>query len=143
MNAKATVLVVDDEELVRDVYLRILVSRHCQVREVSNGADALRLMQQHAFDVVLLGQKMPDMDGMAILKSIKALWPETEVIMITGSPALESAKEAVKLGAYDYLAKPIGPDEVIHAASSAMNHKRWRLHREVGVSPCTVWRAGS
>jgi DNA-binding NtrC family response regulator len=138
MNALATVLVVDDEELVRACYLRILVSRQCQVREVGNGADALRLMQQQAFDVVLLDQKMHDMDGMAILKSIKALWPETEVIMITGYPALESAKEAVMLGAYDYLAKPVGPDEVIHAARSAMTHKRWRLHQDMGATPCAA-----
>lgn len=138
MNAKATVLVVDDEEMVRACYLRILVGRQCQVREVGNGADALQLMQQQAFDVVLLDQKMPGMDGMATLKSIKALWPETEVIMITGFPALESAKEAVALGAYDYLAKPIGPDEVIHAASSALTHKRWRLHQDVGATAPAV-----
>ena len=137
MNAIATVLVVDDEELVRACYLRILVGRQCQVREAGNGADALQLMQQQAFDVVLLDQKLPGLDGMATLKSIKALWPETEVIMITGYPALESAKEAVMLGAYDYLAKPVGPDEVIQAASSALTHKRWRLHRDVGAArPC-------
>jgi DNA-binding NtrC family response regulator len=138
MNAIAKVLVVEDEDLVRACYLRILVGRQCQVREVDNGMDALRLLHQQAFDVVLLDQKMPDMDGMAILTSIKALWPDTEVIMITGFPALATAKQAVTLGAYDYLAKPIGPDEVIHAASSAMTHKRWRLHQDAGAAACQV-----
>jgi two-component system response regulator HydG len=50
--------------------------------------------------------------------------------MITGYPALESAKEAVMLGAYDYLSKPIGPDEVMHAANNAMAHKRWGLQTD-------------
>jgi DNA-binding NtrC family response regulator len=131
MNAKAKVLVVDDEDMVRACYLRILAGRQCQVREVNNGVDALLLMQHQAFDVVLLDQKMPGMDGMATLKSMKALWPETEVIMITGYPALDLAKEAVTLGAYDYLEKPVGPDEVIHATGNALTHKRWRLHQEV------------
>ena len=130
MNANTKVLVVDDEDIVRACYQRILAGRKCQVREVKNGVDALLLMQQQAFDVVLLDQKMPGMDGMATLKSMKALWPETEVIMITGYPALDLAKEAVTLGAYDYLEKPVGPDEVIHATSNALTHKRWKLHQD-------------
>lgn len=134
MNPNAKVLVVDDEEVVRACYLRILSGRQCQVREVGNGPDALQLMDHQAFDVVLLDQKMVGMNGMDVLKSIKARWPETEVIMITGFPALESAKEAVMLGAYDYLAKPVGPDEVIHAANNAMAHKRWGLHKCVGAA---------
>jgi len=136
MHAFAKVLVVEDEALVRACYLRILVGSQCQVREVDNGLDALQLMQQQPFDVVLLDQSMPDMDGMAVLQSIKALWPETEVIMITGYPELESAKQAVRLGAYDYLAKPVGPDEVIFAANGAMTHKRWRLHQDPGAATC-------
>jgi two-component system response regulator HydG len=92
--------------------------------------DALRVMEQSPFDIVLLDQRMPGMDGMTVLKTIKEKWPESEVIMITGYPAVESAKEAVSLGAYDYLAKPVGPDEVINAASGAMLHKAWALHRD-------------
>jgi DNA-binding NtrC family response regulator len=142
MNAKAKVLVVDDEDIVRACYQRILASRQCQVREVNNGVDALLLMQHQAFDVVLLDQRMPGMDGMATLKSMKALWPETEVIMITGFPALDLAKEAVMLGAYDYLEKPVGPDEVIHATSNALTHKHWRLHQDVNARTPTVSTAG-
>ena len=130
MNAKAKVLVVDDEDIVRTCYQRILAGRQCQVCEVNSGVDALLLMQHQSFEVVLLDQKMAGMDGMAPLKSMKALWPETEVIMITGYPALDLAKEAVTLGAYDYLEKPVGPDEVIHATSNALTHKRWKLHQD-------------
>lgn len=143
MYSTAKVLVVDDEEVVRASYLRSLTNRHCQVRTVSNGKDALQLMGQQSFDVVLLDQRMPGMDGMAVLKSIKSQWPETEVIMITGYPAMDSAKEAVQLGAYDYLSKPIGPDEVIHAANGAMTHKRWGLHKVETAAHCGVEHAYS
>lgn len=134
MNANAKILVVDDEEVVRRSYLRALAGERCNVEAVANGSDALQRMVQHPYDVVLLDQRMPGMDGMAVLKAIKANWPESEVIMITGYPAVEAAKEAVTLGAYDYLAKPIGPDEVIHAATGAMLHKRWALRQERAAS---------
>ena len=127
MNAEAKILIIDDEEIVRRSYARALAGKQCSVKAVSNGCDALQMMGEHAFDVVLLDQRMPGMDGMEVLKTIKARWPDSEVIMITGFPAVESAKEAVTLGAYDYLAKPVGPDDVIQAANSAMLHKRWAL----------------
>lgn len=130
MNAKAKILVVDDEEVVRLSYLRALSGESCNVESVRNGRDALQMMGQRPFDVVLLDQRMPGLDGMSVLKTIKEKWPESEVIMITGYPAVESAKEAVTLGAYDYLAKPIGPDDVINAANGAMMHKRWALRRD-------------
>ncbi len=138
MNEKAKILVVDDEEVVRLSYVRTLAGEHCSVEVVKNGHDALQMMGQQAFDVVLLDLRMPGMDGMTVLKNIKENWPESEVIIITGYPAVESAKEAVTLGAYDYLAKPAGPDEVINAANGAMLHKRWALRsdaRQVCAAP--------
>ena len=130
MNEKAKILVVDDEEIIRLSYLRALAGESCKVEAVRNGSDALQMMRQHPFDVVLLDQRMPGIDGMSVLKTIKEKWPDSEVIMITGYPAVESAKEAVTLGAYDYLAKPIGPDDVINAANGAMLHKKWALHHD-------------
>lgn len=131
MNAlRKNVLVVDDEEVVRLSYLRALAGAHCDVEAVRTGNDALRVLEQHPFDVVMLDLRMPGMDGMSVLKTIKEKWPESEVIIITGYPSLETAKEAVRLGAYDYLAKPIGPDDVINAAAGAMMQKKWALHRE-------------
>lgn len=138
MIEKTKILVVDDEEIVRLSYLRALSGERCKVELVKNGDDALQRMGEHAFDVVLLDQSMPGMDGMTVLKTIKEKWPDSEVIIITGYPAVESAKKAVTLGAYDYLAKPIGPDDVINAANGAMMHKRWALRcdqqaRRVGL----------
>jgi len=130
MIEKTKILIVDDEDVVRLSYLRTLAAEHCSVEAVRNGRDALQMMGQRPFDVVLLDLRMPGMDGMTVLKTIKEKWPESEVIIITGYPAVESAKEAVALGAYDYLAKPTGPDDVINAANGAMLHKRWALRND-------------
>jgi DNA-binding NtrC family response regulator len=130
MSNKAEILVVDDEEVVRRSHFRTLSGAHCNVEVAWNGKEALQAMGRRPFDVVLLDLRMPGMDGMAVLKAIKEQWPECEVIIVTGYPAVESAKEALKLGAHDYLAKPVGPDDVINAANSAMLHKRWALQRD-------------
>ena len=133
MIEKAKILVVDDEEVVRRSYVRSLAGEHCDVEMASSGQDALQAMGQHPFDVVLLDLMMPGMNGMTVLKTIKQKWPESEVVVITGYPAVDTAKEAVTLGAYDYLAKPAGPDDIIHAANGAMLHKQWSLRRVQGA----------
>lgn len=130
MDEKTKILVVDDEEVVRLSHIRTLASIHCDVEMVRSGGEALNVMEQRPFDVVLLDLRMPGMDGMAVLKTIKQRWPETEVVIITGYPNIETAKEAVRLGAYDYLAKPVGPDEVISVASGAITQKKWALHKD-------------
>ncbi|MBI3068361.1 MAG: response regulator [Betaproteobacteria bacterium] len=130
MSEKANILVVDDNDVVRLSHFRSLASTHCSVEAVGNGSDALHAMEQQAFDVVLLDLRMPGMDGISVLKTIKERWPDSEVVIITGYPSIETAKEAVRLGAYNYLAKPVGPDDVIKAATSAVRHKKWVLHAD-------------
>lgn len=130
MTNKANILVIDDEEVVRLSHLRTLASEHCNVMAAGNGEHALQIMDQNSFDVVLLDLRMPGMDGMTVLKAIKEKWPEAEVIVITGYPAVEIAKEAVRLGAYDFLAKPVDPDDVIQAAFGAVEHKRWAVRTD-------------
>ena len=135
MNHKAKILIVDDEEVVRHSFSRILGSTNCHVKAVASGTQVAPAMQEDQFDVVLLDLRMPEMDGMTVLRALKKHWPESEVIIITGYPTLESAKEAVALGAYDYLTKPVGPEQVIEASTSAMQHKRWALHSDTGSTP--------
>lgn len=127
MNDKASILIVDDEEIVRRSHLRSLADSGCYTEAAEDGNKAIRVMEQHPFDVVLLDLRMPDLDGMDVLKTIKNRWPECEVVVITGYPTIETAKEAVRLGAQNYIAKPVGPDDVIKAANEAMTHKRWAL----------------
>lgn len=130
MDAKASILVVDDEEVVRRSYARILDEMDCDAQAAADGEQALHAMEQRPFDVVLLDLRMPGVQGLDVLKTIKHRWPASEVVIITGYPSVESAREALQLGACDYLAKPADPDEVIDAARCAMRRKRWALKAE-------------
>lgn len=129
MTDKTRILVVDDDEVVRWSYLRSLQSISCNVAAASDGEEALQTMEQNAFDVVLLDMRMPGQDGLSVLRTIKQKWPESEVVIITGYPTVDSAKEAVRLGAYDYVAKPVGPQDVINVTDGAITRKHWALHR--------------
>ena len=126
MNRKARILVVDDEDVVRLAYAAVL-SGDYETHTAADGEQALRAMQRNPADVVLLDLRMPGPGGLDVLKAIKDKWPESEVVIITGYPSVESAKAAVRHGAFDYLAKPVGPDQVAGAARNALIHKQWTL----------------
>ena len=130
---KPSVLIVDDEEVVRLSYARSLAGAECQTQEAWDGAEAIRSMERHPADVVLLDLRMPGADGLSILRQLKTRWPDCEVVIITGYPSVETAKEAVRLGAGDYLAKPLGPEKIIGAARGALTRKRWSLRAEPAV----------
>jgi DNA-binding NtrC family response regulator len=129
MSDKRKILIVDDDEVVRLSYLRSLESTSCCVEAARNGDEALQTMEQGPVDVVLLDIRMPGQDGMSVLRTIKQKWPESEVVIITGYPTVATAKEAVRLGAYDYRAKPMAPQDVINVTDSAITRKNWALQR--------------
>jgi len=148
MSTPAKILIIDDEEVVRLSYMRILAASNCHVKAAWTWDQVAQAMHEERFDVVLLDLRMPEMDGLNVLKEIKQKSPDSEVIIITGYPTLETAKQAVALGAYDYLTKPVGPDQVIEAATAAMLHKRWALHDDAAraarldmCSPAVTGRA--
>ena len=128
MTATARILVVDDDEVVRLSHQRSLRDARCTVDRRRRRRPRARAMEREPADVVLLDLRMPGLDGMSVLKQLKQRWPTSEVVVITGYPTIETAKEAVRLGAHDYLAKPLGPVEVINAATKALTHKQWALH---------------
>jgi len=128
MSDNNRILIVDDDETVRQSYLRSLESISCNIEAASDGEEALQTMEQKRFDVVLLDMRMPGQDGLSVLRTIKQKWPESEVVIITGYPTVDSAKEAVRLGAYDYVAKPVGPQDVINVTDGAITRKQWALH---------------
>jgi len=132
MSEPGKVLIVDDDEVVRLSYQRSLQAANCDVdvEAALNGKDALEALERKSFDVVLLDLRMPGMDGMSVLKSIKRDWPASGVVVITGYPTVESAKEAMRLGATDYLAKPVSPAEIVNAATTAITQKKWALRQE-------------
>jgi DNA-binding NtrC family response regulator len=132
MDETRKVLVVDDEEIVRLSHMRTFAGQSCKVAAARGGEEALEKMQREPADVVLMDLRMPGMDGLTTLKAIKARWPETEVVIITGYPSVLTAREAVKLGAFDYLAKPVDPDKVLAVANEAMAQRLALLRGEAG-----------
>ena len=112
--ADGRVLVIDDNPANTALAHRILTRAGLHdVRELQDPLQAADVLQEFDPDLVLLDLRMPGMDGMQVLRSIKEHWPESEVVVITGYPCIETAKEAMKLGAYDYLAKPFDLDELV------------------------------
>ena len=129
MSAKASVLVVDDDETMLQCYRRLFASANFTVQTAKTGDEALEILAHEAFDVVLMEYLMPGSDGPAVLRNIKALCPDTEVVVITAASSVEHAKQAIRLGAYDCLAKPVPADEVIKSAAGAAIRKKWALHQ--------------
>jgi DNA-binding response OmpR family regulator len=118
--AKYTVLVVDDEPIVCHSVRRILSKQQCAVEEALDVDAALQKMNLHAYDLVLLDLKMPKRSGMEVLKSIRTRWPDLPVIIITGHGTIETAIEATKLGAFDFIPKPFTPAELAKVAVEAL-----------------------
>ncbi|RJP46361.1 MAG: response regulator [Desulfobacteraceae bacterium] len=119
-------MVVDDEEKVRKYLSRLLKNRGFQVETAADGATALTMIKENDFDVVLLDVLMPGMDGIAVLKEIKKLKPLTEVIMLTGNASVETGIEGMRLGAFDYLLKPVDLENLYLCLKEAMEQKKIR-----------------
>jgi DNA-binding NtrC family response regulator len=118
--AKYSVLVVDDEPIVCHSVRKILSKQSCAVDEVFDVDAALQKMRLQKFDLVLLDLKMPKRSGMEVLKSIKSQWPELPVIMVTGHGTIETAIEATRLGAFNFIPKPFTPSELAKVAVEAL-----------------------
>jgi DNA-binding NtrC family response regulator len=118
------ILVVDDEDIVRTSCSRTLSPEGYEVRLAKNGAEGLKMANEERFDLVLTDLKMPDMDGIEVLRIIKEQWPETAVIIVTGYQTVDTAVKAIKLGAYDYIEKPFTPDALITAVREALTNKQ-------------------
>ena len=115
------ILVIDDEPIVRTSCIRSLSPEGYEVKSASSGKEALELLENEPFNLVLLDLKMPDMDGIEVLKKIKDTWPDTKVVMITGYSTVETAVKTLKLGAFSYLEKPFTPDTLLEIAREALN----------------------
>jgi DNA-binding NtrC family response regulator len=112
VTAPANILVIDDDESMRDSCKQTLVKVNYQVELAENGQRGLDRIREKFFDIVILDLKMPGMTGMEVLKAIKKENPESVVVIITGYPTVESAVEAMKFGAEDFIQKPFTPDEL-------------------------------
>ncbi len=111
-NSLTKILVVDDEKDVRDLLYDVLSAEGFEVSTANDGVDAFELFQKDNFPIVITDIRMAKMDGITLLKKIKEVSPLTTVIIITAYPSVESVKEAIFAGAYDYIAKPFDVDAI-------------------------------
>jgi len=120
----ASILIVDDEFSIRDSLYNWFRKDGYEVTAAANAAEALAAMQDRRYAVVLLDVKMPGMDGMELQEHIQRIDPQAAVIMITAFASVDTAVRALKQGAFDYLAKPINPDELSHVVLRALEQRR-------------------
>ena len=123
MGAFGRVLIVDDEAGIRDILSEYLTEMNFEVETAVNGKDALNRFSTTHFDMVLSDLIMPELDGMELLKRIKQRDEEVIFIMITGYPTIQTAVEAIKSGAYDYITKPFHVEDVRLRINRAFENK--------------------
>jgi DNA-binding NtrC family response regulator len=119
----AKILLVDDEEIFVRNMAKLLNARGYEVTTALSGDAAIRALSEQLVDVVVLDLKMPGMDGLATLKEMQKLDLFTQVLMLTGHGSIDSALEAMRLGAYDYLTKPCEIDELVLKIEGAWEKK--------------------
>lgn len=120
------ILIVDDELVVRDSLDKWFASEGYETGSAASAREALLAVQQQHWDLALVDIKMPGMDGIELQKRLRAADPNLTVIIMTGYASVETAVQALKQGAYDYITKPIDPDELVHLVANAIAHKRDR-----------------
>ena len=136
--ASHQILIIDDERHLRNILKILLTGAGYGVAEAADGEEGLRLADENAFDAVLCDINMPGMDGLTALRRLKAGQPELPVIMITAFASVDTAVEAMKLGASDYVSKPFNEDQILLVLTKALEQRRIlaenrRLKQEVSA----------
>lgn len=131
MSTLRDILVVDDDALVNEFFAAVLKKAGYQVATASSGEQGMELMREREFDLVLSDVKMPRMNGIELLTQVKTESPETVVVMITAYGTVKDAVAAMKLGAYDYVLKPVLPDELEVVVTKALEHRQLILENRI------------
>jgi CheY-like chemotaxis protein len=126
---KGRILVLDDDPVVTLSCKRILGAEGYSISTVEKGNEALEKLAKEDFDLLISDVRLPDISGMVVLKEARIIKPETDIVIITGYPTLEDAKESVRLGAFEYIEKPFTPDFMINVAKKIFDRKGWILRQ--------------
>jgi two-component system response regulator FlrC len=125
------ILVADDEAGIREFIADALALDHHAVVQAADGREAARLLDERGFDLVITDLQMPRLDGLSLLRKVRAEQPEVEVVVLTAHGTVDTAVEAMKLGAFEYLQKPIsGPDELRLLVGRAVERRGLRDHKD-------------
>jgi two-component system, response regulator RegA len=125
------ILLVDDEVVFTRNMAKLLTNRGYGVTVVNSGDAAIQALEEKDFDVVVLDLKMPGMDGITTLREIKKLGLLTQTLILTGHGSIDTALEAIKIGAYDYLTKPCEIDELIGKIEGAWEKKDGEVKKDI------------
>jgi len=124
MTTRPLILLVDDDERLRNAASKVLASEGYHVLSATGGQEALEILKRQAIALVVCDLRLPDLDGIEVLKRARELLPETEVVMLTGHGSIEQAVEAMRLGAYDFIEKPLASAALLKAVAKAMEKQR-------------------
>jgi CheY-like chemotaxis protein len=124
-----SILIVDDEKNIRLTLSQALEILGAEIDTAANGEEALTKLKGREFGLILLDIRMPGMDGMEVLRQVREIRPDIRVIMITAYGTIESAVEAMKLGAVDFLQKPFDPEEIRGLVSRVMDRDKLDEHK--------------
>jgi CheY-like chemotaxis protein/glycine cleavage system H lipoate-binding protein len=127
---RARILAVDDEPVILDSLRKILVLAGYSVDTVERGAEALTLVRSRDYDLVLTDLKMPEMDGVELVKAVKHLRPDLDVAVVTGYGTIETAVETMQHGAVDYVQKPFTEDELLQFTNRLVVRREARLEAQ-------------
>ena len=123
MKTKPSILVVDDELIVRDSLSDWLAEDGYNVATAKNGTEALSMVRKRDWDVLLVDLKMPGLSGLEVLSKVKEINPNIPVIIMTAYATVDTAVEAIKSGAYDYITKPFNPEEITLTLKKIIAHQ--------------------
>jgi DNA-binding NtrC family response regulator len=115
------VLIVDDEDEFVDAVVERLNLRGFEANGVTTGREAIQLLEEHTYEILLLDVKMPGLGGLEILRQVKAKRPELKVVLLTGHGSTQDAEEGMRLGAFKYLMKPVNIDDLVEVFREALH----------------------
>jgi len=124
MSLGKSILVVEDESSARDTMIDLLSDAGYEVHGAENGEEAVKMAQEHTFNLVITDLKMPQGDGLYVLENVKRIDPQTSVVICTGYGTVNTAVKAMKLGAYEYITKPIKVEEMKLVVQRALDYQR-------------------
>ena len=137
------ILVVDDEEMIRFFLTDVLSGEGYEVTTVSDGQEAVTLLEQEGFDLIITDMVMPGLNGIEVLRAAKRIDPQRPVIVITGYPSVETVRRLVKLGADDYVTKPFNVEVIIVTVAKLLEMRQTYQMETPPECPGSVMEPGS
>lgn len=120
MTDAASILVVDDDAVVRQSLVRILTQEGHRVDQAGSGADGVQMFETNSYALVILDLRMPRLGGLTVLQHVRIRHPEVPILVMTGFPTIENAKESIQLGAFEFLQKPLDVTQVRTVVARAL-----------------------